>query len=146
MRKAREFQKNICLFFIDYTKAFDCVDHNNLWKILKEIGIPDNLSCLLTNLYARQEASVRTRLGTTNLFKIGKTVWQGCLLSPCLFNFYAECIMRNADLDDTQAGIKIAKRNVNNFRYADNTTQMAESEEDLKSPWWGWKRRVKKLS
>ena len=134
MKKAKEFQKNICFFFIDYSKAFDCVDHNNLWKILKEIGIPDNLSCLLTNLYAGQEASVRTRLGTTNWFKIGKRVQQGCLLSACLFNFYAECSMRKTDLNNTQAGIKIAKRNVNNLRYADNTTLMAESEEELKSP------------
>ena len=117
-----------------FLPSFDCVDHNKLWEILQEMGIPDHLTCLMRNLYAGQEAKVRTKHGTTDWFKIGKGVLQDRILSPCLFNFYAECIMRNADLDDTQAGIKIAKRNVNNFRYADNTTQMAESEEDLKSP------------
>ena len=131
MEKAREFQKNI--FFIDYAKAFDCVDHNKLWKILNEMGIADHLTCLLRNLYAGQEATVRTRHGTTDWFQIGKGVRQGCVLSPCLFNLYAEYIMRNTRLDETQTGIKIAKRNINNLRYADDTTLMAESKEELKS-------------
>ena len=131
IEKAREFQKNIYFHFIDYAKAFDCVDHNKLWKILKEIGIPDHLTCLLRNLYAGQEATVRTGHGT-DWFQIGKGVRQGCILSPCLFNLYAEYIMRNAGLEEAQAGIKIAGRNINNFRYADYTTFMAESEE-LKS-------------
>src|SRR5574337_1089489 len=133
MEKAREFQKNIYFSFIDYTKAFDCVDHNKLWKILKAMGIPDHLTCLLRNLYAGQEATVRTGHGTTDWFQIGNGVRQGCILSPCLFNFYAEYTMRNAGLDETQAGIKIAGRNINNLRYADDTTHMAESEEELKS-------------
>ncbi len=133
MEKAREFQKNIYFCFIDYAKAFDCVDHNKLWKILKEMGIPDHLTCLLRNLYAGQEATVRTGHGTTDWFQIGKGVRQGCILSPCLFNLYAEYIMRNAGLEETQAGIKIAGRNINNLRYADDTTLMAESEEELKS-------------
>ena len=135
MEKAREFQKNILLFFyfIDYAKAFDCVDHNKLWNILKEMGIPDHLTCPLRNLYASQEATGRTGHGTTDWFQIGKGVHQGCILSPCLFNFYAEYIMRNAWLDEAQAGIKIASRNINNLRYADDTTLMAESEEELKS-------------
>ena len=118
--------------FIDYAKAFDCVDHNKLWKILKEMGIPDHLICLLRNLYAGQEATVRTGHGTTDWFQIGKGVCQGCILSPCLFNLYAEYIMRNAGLEETQAGIKIAGRNINNLRYADDTTLMALSEEELK--------------
>ena len=129
--KAREFQKNIC--FIDYAKAFDCVDHNKLWKILQEMGIPDHLICLLRNLYAGQEASVRTGHGTTDWFQIGKGVHQGCMLSPCLFNLYAGYIMQNAGLDEAQAGIKIARRNINNLRYADDNTLMAESKEELKS-------------
>ena len=134
MEKAREFQKNIYFCFIDYAKAFDCVDHNKLWKILKEMGIPDDLTRLLRNLYAGQEATVRTGHGTTtDWFQIGKEVHQGCILSPCLFNFYAEYIMRNAGLEETQAGIKIAKRNINNLRYADDTTLMAESKEELKN-------------
>ena len=133
MEKAREFQKNIYFCFIDYAKAFDCVDHNKLWKIMKEMGIPDHLICLLRNLYAGQEATVRTGHGTTDWFQIGKGVHQGCILSPCLFNLYAEYIMRNAGLEETQAGIKIAGRNINNLRYADDTTLMAESEEELKS-------------
>ena len=133
MQKGREFQKNINFCFIDYAKAFDCVDHNKLWKILKEMGIPDHLTCLLRNLYAGQGATVRTGHGTTDWFQIGKGVRQGCILSPCLFNFYAECIMRNAGLEEAQAGIKIAGRNINNLRYADDTTLMAESEEELKS-------------
>ena len=132
-KKQREFQKNIYFCSIDYAKAFDCVDHNKLWKILKEMGIPDHLTCLLRNLYAVQEATVRTGHGTTDWFQIGKGVCQGCILSPSLFNFSAEYIMRNAGLEETQAGIKIAGRNINNFRYADDTTLMAESEEELKS-------------
>ena len=133
MEKAREFQKNISFCFIDYAKAFDCVDHTKLWKILKEMGIPDNLTCLLRNLYAGQEATVRSGHGTTDWFQIGKGVCQGCILSPCLFNLYAEYIMRNAGLDETQAGIKIARKNISNLRYTDDTTLMAESEEELKS-------------
>ena len=130
--KMREFQKNIYFCFIDYAKAFDCVDHNKLWKIHKEMGIPDHLICLLRNLCAGQEATVRTGHGTTDWFQIGKGVHQGCILSPCLFNLHEEYIMRNTGLDEAQAGIKIAGRNVNNLRYADDTTLMAESEE-LKS-------------
>ena len=145
IEKAREFQKNIYFLFIDYAKAFDSVDHNKLWKILKEMGIPDHLSWLLRNLYAGQEVAVRTGHGTTDWFQIGKGVHQGCILPPCLFNLYAEYIMRNARLDETQAGNKIVGRNISNLRYADNTTLMAESEE-LKSLWWKWKRRVKKLA
>ena len=133
MERAREFQKNIYFCFIDYAKAFDCVDHNKLWKILKEMGIPDHLTFLLRNLYAGQEATVRTGHGTTDRFQIGKGVRQGYILSLCLFNLYAEYIMRNAGLDEAQAGIKTAKRNINNLRYAEDTTLMAESEEELKS-------------
>uniref|UniRef100_A0A4W2E168 Reverse transcriptase domain-containing protein n=1 Tax=Bos indicus x Bos taurus TaxID=30522 RepID=A0A4W2E168_BOBOX len=133
VEKAREFQKNIYFCFIDYAKAFDCVDYNKLWKILKEMGIPDHLICLLRTLYAGQEATVRTGHGTTDWFQIGKGVRQGCILSPWLFNLYAEYIMRNARLEETQAGIKIAGRNINHLRYADDTTLMAESEEELKS-------------
>ena len=131
--KKSEFQKNIYFCFIDYAKAFDCVDHNTRWKILKEMGIPDYLTCFLRNLYAGQEATVRTGHGTTDWFQIRKGVRQGCILLPCLFNIYAEYIMRNAGLDEAQAGIKIARRNNNNLRYADDTTLMAESEEELKS-------------
>ena len=122
--KKQEFQKNICFCFIDYAKAFDSVDHNRLWKILKEMGIPDHLTCFLRNLYVGQEATVRTGHGTTDWFQIGKGVvyCQGCILSPCLFNFYAEYIMRNAGLDEAQVGIKIAGRNINNLRYADDIT------------------------
>jgi len=133
IKKAREFQKKIYFCFIDYTKTFDCMDHNKLWKILKEMGIPDHLTCLLRNVYAGQEATVRTGRGTTDWFQIGKEVRQGCILSPCLFNFYAEYIMRNAGLEEAQARVKIAGRNINNLRYADDTTLMAESEEKLKS-------------
>ena len=132
-KKAREFQKNIYFYFIDYAKAFDCVDHNKLRKILKEIRIPDIITSLLRNLYAGQEATVRTGHGTTDWFQIGKGVHQGCILSLCLFNLYAEYIMRNAGLEEAQAGIKIAGRNVNNLRYANDTTLMAESEDELKS-------------
>ena len=133
MEKAREFQKNIYFCFTDYVKAFDCVDHKKLWKILKEMGILDHLTCLLRNVYAGQEATVRTGHGTTDWFQIGKEVCQGCILSPCLFNLYAEYIMRNAGLEETQTGIKIAGRNINHLRYADDITLMAESEEELKS-------------
>ena len=133
IEKAREFQKNIYFCFIDYAKAFDHVDHNKLWKILKEMGILDHLTCLLRNLYAGQEATVRTGHVTTDWFQIGKGVHQGCILSPCLFNFYAEYIMRNAGLDEAQAEIKIAERNINNLSYADDTILMAESKEELES-------------
>ena len=132
IEKAREFQKNIYFCFIDYTKAFDCVDHNKLWKILKEMEIPDHLTFLLRNLHAGQEATVRTGHGTTDWFQIGKEVRQGCILSPSLFNLYAKYIMRNAGLDEAQAGIKIARRNIDNLRYTDDTTLKAENEE-LKS-------------
>ena len=132
MEKAREFQKNIYFCFIDYAKAFDCVDHNKMWKILKEMEIPDHFTCLLRNLYAGQAATVRTGHGTTDWFQIRKGVRQGCILSPCLFNFYAEYIMRNAGLEKALDGTKIAGRNTSNFRYADDTTLMAESEEELK--------------
>ena len=134
IKKAREVQKSIYFCFIDYSKAFNCVDRNKLWKILKEMGIPDHLTCPLRNLYAGQEATVRTGHGTTDWFQIGKGVHQGCILkkkkgcilSPCLFNLCAEYIMRNAGLEETQAGNKIAGRNINNLRYTDDTL-MAES-------------------
>ena len=130
IEKEREFHKNIYFCFIEYAKAFDCVDHNKLWKILKEMGIPDHLTCLLRNLYTGQEARVRTGHGSTHWFQIGRGGCQGCILSPCLFNFYAEYIMRCAGLEEAQAGIKIAGRNINNLRYADDTILMAENEED----------------
>ena len=133
IKKARKFQKSIYFCSIDYAKAFDCVDHNKLWKILKEMDISDHLTCLLRNLYAGQEATVRAGHGTTDWLQIGKGVCQGCILSPCLFNLYAEYIMRNAGLEEVQAGIKIAGRNIIYLRYADDTTLMAESEEELKS-------------
>ena len=129
MEKAREFQKNIYFCFIDYAKAFDCVDHNKLWKTLKEMGIPDHLNCLLRNLYAGQEATVRTGHGIRDWFQIRKGVRQGCILSPCLFNLYAEYFMRNAGLDEAQAGIKIARRNISNLGYVYDTTLTAESKE-----------------
>ena len=129
IKKASKFQKNIYFCITDTAKAFDCVDHNKLWEILKEMEIPDHLTCLLRNLYADKEATVRTGHGTTDWFQIGKGVRQGCILSPRLLNLNAEYIMRNAGLDEAQAGIKIAVRNTNNLRYADNTTLMAESEE-----------------
>ena len=129
IEKAREFQKNIYFCFIDYAKAFDSVDHNKLWEILKEMGIQDHLTCLLRNLLQVR----KQQLGTTNWFQIGKGVCQGCILSPCLFNLYAEYIIRNAGLEETKAGIKVARRNINNLRYADDTNLMAESEEELKS-------------
>ena len=129
--KKQESSRRIC--FIYYAKGFDCVDHNTLWKIVQEMGIPDHLTCLLRNLYAGQEAIVITRHGTTDWFQIGKGIHQGCILSPCLFNLYAEYIIRNAGLDEAQAGIKITGGNINNLRYADDTTLMAESKEELKS-------------
>ena len=129
IEKAREFQKNIYFCFIDYANAFDYVDHNKLWKILKEMGIPDHFTWLVKNLYANQEATVKTGHGKTDWFQIRKGVCQGCILSPCLFNLYAEYIMRNAGLDEAHAGIKIAGRNIS----ADDTTLMAESKEELKS-------------
>ena len=131
-KKQESSRKNIYCF-IDYAKAFDCVDHNKLWKILKEMGIPDHLTCLLRNLDAGQEATVTTGHGTTDWFQIGKGVHQGWILSPCLFNSYADYIMRNTGLEETQAGIKIVGRNVSNLRYADGTTLIAESREELKS-------------
>ena len=130
IKKARQFQKSIYFCFIDYAKAFDCVDHNKLWKVLKEMWIPDHLTCLLRNLYAGQEATVRTGHRTTDCFQIGKGVRQGCILSPCLFSFYAEYIMRNAGLDEAQAGVKIAGRNINNRRYADDMILYIENPKD----------------
>ena len=127
--KKQESSRKTYFRFTDYTKAFDSVNHIKLWKILQEMGIPAHLTCLLRNLYASQEATVRTGHGTIDWFQIGKGVHQGCILSPCLFNFYAEYIMRNAGLEETQAGIKIAGRNINNLRYADDTSLMAENEE-----------------
>ena len=132
LKKAGEFQKNIYFCLTDYAKAFECVDHNKLWKTLKDMGKPDHFTCLLRNLYAVQEATVRTGHRTTDWFQISKGVHQGCILSLCLFNLYAEYIMQNPGLDGVQAGIKIAGRNINNLRYTDDTTLMAESEE-LKS-------------
>ena len=128
IEKGREFQKKIYFCFIDQAKAFDCMDHNKMWNILEDMGIPEHVTCLRRNLYAQQEAMVRT-----DWFQIGKGVWQGCILSPYLFNLYAEYIMWNAWLDEGQAGIKIAGRNINNLRYADNTTLIAERQEKLKS-------------
>ena len=145
MEKAREFQKNIYCCFIDYAKAFDCVDHNKLWKILRKMGIPDHLTCLLRNLYAGQEATVRIGHETTDWFQIGKEVRQGCILSSCLLKLHAEYIMRNAGLDEAQARNKIARRNNNNLRYSDDTTLMAESEE-LESPLIKVKEENKKLA
>ena len=138
-------EKNIYFCFIDLAKAFACMDHNKLWKILKEMRIPDYLTCLLRNLHAGQEATVRTGHGTTE-FQIRKGVCQGCILSPCLFNLYAEYIMRNTGLNEAQAGIKIAGRNINNLRYADNTTLMAESKEELKNLLMKVKEESEKLS
>ena len=133
IEKAREFQKNIYFCFSDYVETFDCVDHSKLWKILKEMGIPDHLTCLLINLYAGQEATVRTGYGTTDWFQIRKGVCQGCIMSPWLFNLNAEYIMRNAGLEEAQAGIKISGRNINNLRCSDDTSLMADSEDELKS-------------
>ena len=145
-KKAREFQENIYFRFIDYAKAFDCVDHKKLWNIFQEMGIPNHLTCLLRNLYAGQEATARTGHVTMDWFQIGKGVHEDCVLSPCLINLYAEYIMWNAGLDEAQAGIKIEGRNVNNVRYADDTTLMAESEEELKSLLMNVKEESEKAS
>ena len=144
--KERDFKKKIYFCFIDCPKDSDFVDHNKLWKILKEMGIPGPLTCLLRNLYAGQEATVRTGHGTTDWFQIGKGVYQGCILSPCLFNVYAEHTMWNAGLDEAQVGTKIAGRNINNLRYADDTTLMAESEEELRSFFRKVKEESEKLA
>ena len=132
-RKIKRVPKNIYFFFVDYAKAFDCVDHNKPWKILEEMGVPEHQACLLRNLYAGQEATVRIGHGTADWFTIRKGLRQGCIFSPRLFNLYAEYIMRNAGLDEAQARIKISGRNINNLRYTDDTALMAESEEELKS-------------
>ena len=131
--KKQEGSRKYLFLLSDYAKTFDSMDHKKQWKILQEMGIPDHLTCLLRNLYADQEATVRTERGTTDWFQIGKGVCQGCILSPCLFNLYAEYIMRNAGLEEAQAGIKVARGNINNLRYADDTTFMKESEEELNS-------------
>ena len=144
--KKQEFQKNIYFGFIDYAKVFDLMDHHNCGKFFKSSGKPDHLTCLLRYLYAGQEATVRTGHGTADCFQIGKGVRQGCILSPSLFNLYAEYIMRNAGLDETQAGMKISGRNINNLRYADDTTLMAESEEELKSLLMKVKEESEKLA
>ena len=144
--KKQEPSRKTSTSAIDYTKVFNCVDHNKLWQILKEMGIPDHLTCFLRNLYAGQEATVRTGHGTTDWFQIGKGVHQGCVLSPSLFNFYAEYVMRNAGLDEAQARIKTAGRNINNLRYADDTTFMAESKQKLKSLLKKRNRRVQNLA
>ena len=133
MKEAREFQENIYLCFIDYAKVFECVDHKKLWKILQEMGILDHLTCLLRILYAGKEATIRAGHETIDWIQIGKEVYQGCILSLCLFNLYAEYIIQNTGLEETQAEIKIGGRNINNLRYADDTTLMAESEEEIKS-------------
>ena len=142
IERAREWQKNIDCCLIHYAKAIDYVEHNILWKILQEMGLPDHLTCPLRNLYASQEATVRNGHGTTDWFKIGKWVSQGCTLSPCLFSLYTEYIMTNARLDDSQAWIKIARRNINNLKYADDTTLTAESKEPLdeseRGIWKSW--------
>ena len=142
IKKGREFHKNTYFCLSDYDKVFDCVDHKKLWEILKEMGIPDHLTCFLRNLYAGQEATVRTGHGTMDWFQIGKGIHQGCILSPCLFNLYAEYIIRNAGLEEAQARIKVAGRNINNLKYIDDTTLMAESEEELK----GLLKKVKEES
>jgi len=131
MEKAREYQKEFYLCFIDYSKAFDCVDHEKLWSVLHEMGVPKHLIVLMKNLYTKQQASVKTDYGNTNWFNIGKGVRQGCILSPYLFNLYAEHIMRKASIDEAAGGIKIGGRNINNLRYADDTTILAETVDDL---------------
>ena len=135
IEKTRESQKNIYFCFTDYAKGFDCVDHNTLWKILQEMGIPDHLTCLLRNLYGATitEATVRPGHGTMDWFQIGKGVCQGCILSPCLFNLYAEYLMQNARLYEAQGVIRIAGRNINNLRYADDTTLMAKVKKNLRA-------------
>ena len=146
IEKAREFQKNIYFCFIDYAKAFHCVDHNKLWKILKDMGIPDHLTCLLRNLYAGQEATVRTGHGTIDWFQIGKGVCQGCILSPCYLTYMQSTSFHPAGLEEAQAGIKIAGRNTSNLIYADDTTPMAEIEEELKSLLMKVKEESEKLA
>ena len=146
LEKAREFQKNVYICFIDYAEAFYSVDYNKLWKTLQEMGIPDHLTCLFRNLYAGQEATLRIGLGTTDWFQIGKGVRQGYILSPRLFSLYAEYIMRSTGQDEAKAGIKIAGRNINNLRYADDTTLMAESEDELKSLLMKMKEESEKLA
>ena len=146
IEKVREFQKNIYFCFIDHAISFGCMDHSKLWKILEEMGIPDHLTCLLRNLYAGQEATVRTGHGTKDWFQIRKGVRQGCILLPCLFNLYAQYIMSNAGLDEAQAGIKIDGRNVNNLRYAGDSTLMAENEEELTSLLMKVKEESEKLA
>ena len=131
-KKQESSRKTYISALLTMPKTLTVVDHNELWKILKEMGIPDHLTCLLRNLYAGQEATVRTGPGTTDWFQIGKGICQSCILSSCLFNLNGEYIMTNAGLEDAQAGIKIARRNINNLRYADDTTVMAESAEELK--------------
>ena len=145
-RKGKRIPEKIYFCFIDYAKAFNCVDHNKLWKILQEMGIPDHLTCFLRNMYAGEEATVRTRHGTTDWFQIGEGVHRGCILSSCLFNFYAEYIMWNDRLDESQAGIKIARRNINNLRYTDDTTLVAESEEEIKNLLMKVKEESEKLA
>ena len=145
IERARKFQENINFCFIDYAKPLTAWITRN-WKVLKDMEIPDHLNCLLRNLYAGQEATVRTGQGTTDWFQIRTRVCQGCILSPCLFKLYADQIMRNAGLDEPQAGIKTARRNINNLRYVDDTILMAESEEELKSLLMKVKERVKKFS
>ena len=146
IEKAREFQKNIYFFYIDYAKAIDCVNQIKLWEILKEMGIPDNQTCLLRNVYACQESTVRTEHETIDWFQIGKGVWQDCILSPCLFNFYAEYIMQNSGLEEAQAGIKIVGRNINNLRYSDDPTLYHKMKRNERASWWKWKSRIKKLA
>ena len=143
IEKQENTRKNIYFCFIDHVKSFDYVDHNKLWKILQEKGIPDHLTCLLRNLYAGQGATVRTGNGTTDWFQIRKGVRQGCILSSCLFDLYVEYIMRNPGLEEAQAGIKIAGKNINKLIYADDTTLMAERKRNSRASWWKWKRRVK---
>ena len=144
--KKQEFQKNIYFCFIEYAKDFDFVDHNKLWKIIKELGLPNYLTCFLRNLYAGQEAIVKTGHRTMDWFQVGKGIHQGCILSPCLFNLYAEYIMRNAGLNEAQTGIKIARRNISNLRYAVDTTLMVESEEKLKTFLMKVKEESKRVS
>ena len=144
--KKQESSRKTSISALLTAKAFDCVDHNKLWKILKEMGIPNHLTCLLRNIYAGQEATVRTGHGTTDWFQMGKGVRQCCILPPCLFNLYAEYIMRNAGLEEAQAGIKIARRNISNLRYADDIALMAEREEELKSLLMKVKEKSEKLA
>ena len=145
-QKKREFQKSIHFCFIDYAKTFDCVYHDKLQKILKEMGTPDHLTCLLRNLYAGQEATVRTGHGTIDWFQIGKGIHQRCILSFWSFNLYAEYIMWTTRLDEAHAGIKIAGRNINNFRYAEHTALWRNAKRNWNIPWWKWKRTVKNLA